>query len=68
MNLELTIDETEADVDDEEDQEQTVCARLIFTKEQVTIFIQFCPFRFQQIRCFEIIINYYFRNKRNKLK
>ncbi|XP_045457085.1 caltractin-like [Melitaea cinxia] len=33
MNLELT-DETEADVDDEEVQEQTVCARLIFTKEQ----------------------------------
>lgn len=65
MNLELTIDETEADVDDEEDQEQTVCARLIFTKEQVTIFIQFYTFRFQQIRCFEIIINFYFINKIN---
>ncbi|CAH2101396.1 unnamed protein product [Euphydryas editha] len=34
MNEELTFDETEVDVDEEEDQEKTVCARLILTKEQ----------------------------------
>lgn len=54
MNLELT-DETEADVDDEEDQEQTVCARLIFTKEQVTIIIQYYTFRFRQIHCLKLL-------------
>lgn len=40
MNVEVTIDEPEIDIElEEEEQEKTVCARLVLTKKQVYLLL-----------------------------